>query len=243
MISDLAISEIERLEKAGLKPTAADIIRLNALGLKVEFSQRSGDIFALPRVAYLGRIHFVEPTIAHDIWMSEALGHVDRSHYPTYLALNAYALSRPAAELVDSKDRDAVRNSIDGFLAGHLAEFTFHQIRVAVMYALHGANEIAMEYPAGDESDDKKALYENAPRSVGAGVLLSTMAMSLGLTVADAMKMTIAQLREVQTLALIKSRVDLAKTHGVHLSDEFFRTVAAVEERLKKEKEVARNGD
>jgi hypothetical protein len=242
MISDLAISEIERLQKSGLKPTVADIIRLNALGLKVEYSQRSGDIYALPRVAYLGEIHFAEPSVGHDIWITEALEHVDRSHYPTFLAVNAYALSRPLESLVDAKDKAAVRLAVDGFLAGPLAPFTFHQIRVAVMYALYGSSQLAKEYPEADDGADEKAIFENAPRAVGAGVIVSTMALSLGLTVQDVMKLTVAQVYEIQTLALMKARVDLAKTRGNEASDAFFRTVAAVEERLKAEKEKNHGG-
>lgn len=237
MISDMAIGEIERMQKAGLKPTAEDIVRLNALGLNVEYVTRPGDLMALPRTSSLGDLYFREPTIAHDMWIEEALVHVERSHYPTYLTVVAFALSRSQNLLPDAADRKAVAKALKKFSKTMLAGFTFHQVRCAVMYAMHGPNQVELEYPApADEDEDRLAICSDAPRSVGAGVLMMTASMSLGVSVREIMSMTTAQALELRKLAMIRQGYNMSKCCGADASDKFFRTVAEIEERLKKEK-------
>ena len=57
MISHTAKEDIEAMEADGLRPSVSDIIRLNALGLRLERSAFSAQsLFCLPRVAYLGKL-------------------------------------------------------------------------------------------------------------------------------------------------------------------------------------------
>lgn len=63
MISKLAKQTIEKWQSEGLKPTFDDVIRLNALGLKVEHGSEACEFSAVPRVAFLGDYTLFEPTV------------------------------------------------------------------------------------------------------------------------------------------------------------------------------------
>ena len=71
MISQYAISEIDDLIKDGLQPSPSDIIRLNALGLKVDHGIDDSPLYTRRRAARLGSAWIREPTIAHHIFMAD----------------------------------------------------------------------------------------------------------------------------------------------------------------------------
>lgn len=72
MTSKLAKSEIEKWWSEGLHPSVDDIIKLNALGLKVEKGSEAYNFAACPRVAFLGDWTLFEPTVGKRIWMDTA---------------------------------------------------------------------------------------------------------------------------------------------------------------------------
>lgn len=72
MTSKLAKSTIETWWAEGLKPTVEDIVRLNALGLKVENGSEVYDFAACPRISFLGDYMLFEPTVAKKIWIDTA---------------------------------------------------------------------------------------------------------------------------------------------------------------------------
>ena len=93
MISEMAMEDIEALRADGIEVTPRDVVRLNALGLKVERAERASSDFAMPRVAFLGRMPLREPTIAAELWFDET-GHVfDHEDGDTILLLRAFSMS------------------------------------------------------------------------------------------------------------------------------------------------------
>lgn len=71
MISDLAIDALAEIRGRGLTPTDADVVRLHALALRVQYAEDSTEVYAAPRVAWLGKIPIYEPTLASSMWMAD----------------------------------------------------------------------------------------------------------------------------------------------------------------------------
>lgn len=176
MISEMAMEDIEALRADGIEVTPRDVVRLNALGLKVERAERASSDFAMPRVAFLGRMPLREPTIAAELWFVETEHVFDHDDEGTALMLRAFSMSVPPDSLPDPCDRDAVEASLVEFRK-RVAAYTVEQLRVAVMYALVGSDQRAGEDPperAGDADDDE----ERIPAVIG--VIRDGVVMKLG---------------------------------------------------------------
>lgn len=233
MISNYAISEIKRLEKQGLKPTIEDVIRLNGLGLKIERSDKCGTIYEMPRVAYLGTLSFREPTIAHVEWIDMVRTYVNQRNYDTIIAVHAFALSRDASALPAKESQFDCTEEIAKFVKRELAVFTFDQVKAAIIYALHGADEAACEYPNGEDEETDDVL-----RSLGTGVMLETATLGLGMSIRDISKLTVRQAKELQKVAI--GQAQCVKVFKTKAEQDFQLAFYQIEERLKAEKE--RNG-
>lgn len=237
MKSEMAEADLQQMMADGLKPTIDDIIRLNALGLKCELSQRSGEYYALPRLAFLGRLSLREPTIGHGIWIDSVIHYCCERDLSTRIAIEAFAISRPLDELPDASDRSACVKAIDDFTKNELAPFTFAQVHCAVTYAMHGNSATALEYPALPEETPEIA--EDAAVSVGAGVLVETLAMGLGLSVRDICGMTISKAKRLQEMGLARNGIDISKSnHGTRVA-EYYSTRYEIINRLTAEKSAA----
>lgn len=238
MISEMAMDDIEDMQAAGLKPTPRDIVRLNALGLRIEYASRSGDLYAMPRVAYLGKEVFREPTVAHGMWIDRVLEYVNDVDYSTNLAVKAFALSRMPEELPDATDRKKVIEAINGYCAGDLSKFTRDQIRCAVIFAIHGSSAIEWEYPAPNPYKDEAEevdTFSDAPSSVYVGVLLECVAIGLGMSLRDYSQLTISQAKMVQTLAMYSKGVDPSKRRVPEAQVNYYNTRDEIRKRLEKE--------
>ena len=97
MVSEMAMEDVEALRAAGGDVSPRDVVRLNALGLKVERAAHAPDFAAVPRTAELCGLVFREPTIAAEAWMEEACGVFDDEDWQTVLLLRALSLSKPSA--------------------------------------------------------------------------------------------------------------------------------------------------
>lgn len=239
MISELAKDDIEQLRADGLNPSVADIIRLNALALKVEFSPLCAERFALPRVAFLGKLSFREPTIGHAIWIDSVAAYCD-DNLDTRVSIEAFALTRQPTELPDAADREAVRKAVDEFVRKDLAPFTYAQIRCAMTYAKHGTDATALEYPV--PPPDAPKIEEDIPMSIGAGVLLDVAAMGLGATIREIMSLTQSRARLLQDMGLRKNGVNIQKNQKTNAQGDYFATLESIRARLTKEKESKENG-
>lgn len=176
MISEMAMEDIEALRADGIEVTPRDVVRLNALGLKVERAERASSDFAMPRVAFLGRIPLREPTIAAELWFDET-GHVfDHEDGDTILLLRGFSMSVPFEKLPDPCDRDAVEAALVDFRK-RVAAYTVAQIKAAVMYALVGDDHTNGEH-GGRVKDGCDDGGEYVPLEVG--VLRDGIVMRLG---------------------------------------------------------------
>jgi len=233
MTSEMAIEDIEEMQEEGLKPTPRDIIRLNAIGLKVELSRVSATVYELPRVAFLGDIVFREPTIGHNIWIDTALLYCDANDLSTRLAVDAFALSRGLSSLPDANDRKEVIKAVDAFTKKDIAHFTANQVRCALTYAMHGSNAIENEFPPLPPDADEWEVDDAS--SIGAGILFETLAMGLGLSVRDICSMPKSTAKALQEAGLAARGINITKRNSETRVAEYMATKSEITTRLKTE--------
>lgn len=199
----MAMEDIEAMRAAGVDVTPRDVVRLNALGLKVERSSRSADFHMLPRVAWAGEAVFREPTVAHEAWMCVAEKLFDLDDEDTVVLLRALCLSSKVEDLPDPSSRADVMDAIERLKAGPIASCTVRQLVNALGYALMGANACTGEHGPARVSDRTDADTDPDDFTVGR-IIQEGVVMGLG-TVRELSAMTESQ---VEALVLYKREVE-----------------------------------
>lgn len=236
MISNLAKETVAEFKAEGLDPSFEDIIRLNALGLKVERtdgSDRSADLAALPRLAFLGDYVLQEPTVGKRIWMDLASVILGGSYF-SLLCLCSYAMYEDADKLPSLKDAKKLRRAVDKFRDEVLIRFTPSEIEAAVDYALRGNDP---EY--GEEAEptvEEKKVREIPDCALSAARALLTHSATFGIQEAVAKGVTCRQLEKMIAVAAMVKGADVAKGEHGKATADFYRTADAIHDRLVKEK-------
>lgn len=244
MISKFAMDEIESMQERGLNPTPRDIIRLNALALKVDEARgknvrQSAEL--LPRIALLKPgVFFRQPAIGHELWITKALRWVDRHDYHTVLAVNCYALSRPPEELPDADDPANVGKAVAEY-AATMSEFTTDQLYAAIDYVKFGSDHITGEHgarKAEDEDGGPEDLNLDWDECVAVGTLSEGAAVLWGLSLAEMKTMT----REQLNAAVFRAYYFHGMKHQFEMSErnalgDFYSAKGEILERLEKEKQ------
>lgn len=202
MISKLAMGDIEALRADGIDVPPRVVVRLNALGLKVERAARSAEFVAVPRLAFLGDVAFREPTIGDEEWLAVAGLSFDLDDGETETLVLAACLSTPARDLPDPRDRRAVAKLLKRFRKGPVRGYTRAQLAAALEYAMYGDDAATGELPPprdGKEEDEART----DPPPFWAGVLRDGMALRLG-TPAELRALTASQLH-----ALVQYKIEL----------------------------------
>lgn len=232
MVSKTAQADIEDMWDAGLKPTVADIIRLNALGLVVENASRPTEaLYYLRRCAWLGDVVFKQPLMAHDIWLKQARRCV-ADDWLSNLAVKAFMCCVEPSELPDPDDPSAIEAAVNAF-APKLSGYTQEQIAAAVMYAMLGNDWRTGETAAVRKDDDKTYLHFSPELCIDVGVIYNGLAIGVGLTVNDAMNLP---RRTFDAIVERKLRYDGAcdmKRVADSAEDDYLRTYDEIAKRLK----------
>lgn len=236
MVSKCAEADIQEMWEAGLHPTVADIIRLNALALKRERCARPDDsIFYARRCAFLGhgdgQVVFREPCLGHEIWLDDIEETVDLGNPETALAVDAYICGVDVADLPCPTDRKAIREAVEAYLV-RLKPFPRGQIAAAVIYCQLGLDPLRGELPAPRKDDDDQADGDQS-FSVPLGVLRHGIAVGVGLTLKEALN-TPRQAFEgmVNHCYAFAGNIDTKKRES-RLEDDYLRTLDQITARLK----------
>lgn len=239
MVSNTAKEDVEAMLADGLKPSVNDIVRLNALGLRLEKSAHSAEsLFALPRVAFLGKVILRQPTMGHEIWLDEVGQILDLSDPATNLAATAYACSvRDADELPDPHSKVKVTVALMRFKFA-VRKHTIQQIVNATRYVCDGNDAELYEYPVqkdtGGEGD-----VPDGDMSGAVGIILGGTASGIGISLADARKMTQSQYRLTVRRYMRAHRLLDEKGEQSTASGDYFATLDAIRARLQSEKKKA----
>lgn len=214
MLPSIFRRDLAQMKAQGVEPAPEDVVRLAALAARVRLSQDAARAVHLPRTAFLPRdsrwlapLVLREPTVAHELWIEEAERWIDTRDDRNFLWLHAYALSRPAAALADAfRPARAVR-AVYRFAAKRLCGFTREQLSAAVEYVLFGPDAPAEEAPKPLRAGGG----EGEAESPTLGLLVEAKAVGIGVTAAEARRMTVPELEEAVRRALLATgRADLA---------------------------------
>lgn len=229
MVSKLAKQTIEKWQSQGLKPTVEDVVKLNALGLKIERCSSSYEFGTVPRVAFLGDSILTEPTVAKRIWLEQAMTIV-ADDFMSQMYLTAFALNCPSSELPLLNDVKKLTKAVADFRDNVLLNFTITQILAAIDYALSGAQpEVGEEV----EVDGKKKQVDELPETVMTQSRQLLMeALAYGLDEKIQYDLTLPQLEKVVTLAAINSGVDVLKGEHAKAVGKFYVAAGQINKRL-----------
>lgn len=211
MISKMAMGDIEAMTAEGLKISPRDIVRLNALGLRVERASRAAEFVAVPRLAFLGDISFREPTIGDEEWLAVAGQSYNLDDPETETLVVAACLSTRCADLPDPRDVPAVGRLLKRFRKGPVRRYTRAQLAAALEYALYGNDATAGESAPPQEAKPRESEDEREPMPQWAGVLRDGVALKLG-TLTELKQLTTSQL-----YALVQYSIECK--HGGKLGD------------------------
>ena len=213
MVSKLAKATIEKWWSEGLRPTVEQIVRLNALGLKVESGSDVWNFAACPRVAFLGDWTLFEPTVGKRIWMDTAR-QLLKDDYQTQIYFTAWALNCPDDELPKMND---VKNII-GAVKKFAEDFTPEELQ---------AREEVTTPPDEVMSSAKQLLNE---------------ALSQGISGDVKYELTMPQLEKMIICAALSKGADVLKGEHAQNAAKFYAYAGATHKKLTDEKRESENG-
>jgi len=240
MKNQMAMDLLNRWRREGLDPTPEDVIRLNAFGLRLDEAQgkRADDaVSLLPRVAWLADgVFFRQPTVGHEIWLKSVLRFADSADYETILALNCFALSRPADELPDACDPSGVKAAA-AYFAKRMSRFTKEQLYRAVAYVRFGLDESSGEKPAAAAADpDAQSSQPTADDCIAVASLVNGVSYLWGLSLADIKALTREQLNAAVRAAIVAHGLEIGRDGEFAALDEFNAVADEIHSRLMKSK-------
>ena len=137
MISKMAMDDIAQLRADGIDVPPREVVRLNALGLRVERGPESPDIYAAPRVAFVRGLTFNEPTLGGEMWMRDAQDAFNLNDAETFFALRVLTCVVPWRELPPATNVRAVQAAAKAVM-DKLRGATYRQVANALDWCLYG---------------------------------------------------------------------------------------------------------
>lgn len=228
MVSSLFRSDYNKMRREGLEPTLDDIIRLNALAVKVERAAKPCDAVALPRAAFVGRLILREPTLGHTEWIERVGEYIDLNRERNFIIVHAFALSRDSRDLPDALQAVKVVKKVYAFARKELIKLFERGLREGIAYCLFGSDYTSDEFGSASKGADDT-------QSFSAGVIVSLNARRIGLSLAEARQLTISEIGEIiQKTDILSSGYDPDAIRNLAFG-HYVRTRNEIRERLKLE--------
>lgn len=240
MVSQLAIEDIKALTDEGCTVSPEDVIRLNALALRIE-RQPDFRFSTLPRVALCGDVRFVQPTIEQDIFLDNMLQLFSRDE-GTVIALEAYVLAHPEKDW----SKKSVFPRLFAFkcarwIQKHLGKETATKVRAALDFVKYGMNPADGEYPVyvKDENFDK---WYKESGAKSAAMRQFTEACACGIAPYAALKSTSPQLAAMIERAWYLKEHDISEDEK-KATAEYFATLSSIQEKARAERDERKKGE
>lgn len=188
MISKTAMEDIAALGADGIEVPPREVVRLNALGLRVDRGADSAALSEAPRVAFLGDAVLREPTLGSDMWLRQAFDVFDCDDAETYHWLLTLTCAVPWRDLPDPTDRRAVKKAVRE-VQRRLGDATLRQLSNALEWCTCGNAPETGEEPPPRASEDDGADEPPARYAPEFGLFIRGAAARIG-TAADMKDMT-----------------------------------------------------
>lgn len=204
MVSDLFLKDYKAMSSAGVQFTPADIIRLNALAIKVKLAKNPFLAVHQPRALVFPRFMLREPTIGHELWLEWIGEHLDMGDNRIFRIAHAYALSRPWTALPAHSSAPRAVRKIFAFAHKHLLGLPESTLADAIDYLLHGADWTAGELPPPSAAQEHERLYATDRESPVLATLVGLKARRLPVTLDEAKHMTASEILAIMLAARIQ---------------------------------------
>lgn len=239
MVSDLAIEDIESIIREGGTVAPRDVIRLNALGLKIT-DDPTYELAAMPRVASLEGIVFRQPSIAQDMLLDEAT-RIYNADKATILALEAYVLAHDDVDWAELRSPKVFAIKVGGWVKANLGKVTADQLRRTIDYCLYGVDPDTGEMPVL-MADERETLKSGIGTDKSWALAKFLHAASIGIDSVAALRATSRQLAAMIEKAYLLNRVPLSDKDKAATA-EYYMTLDDVRKRAFPQKtEEASNG-
>ena len=238
MVSQMAMEDVERLEKEGCHVSFSDIVRLNALGLKIE-KQPDFRLASLPRIAVVGNVIFRQPTISQDIFLDDA-SEIVSNDPATMLALEAYVLAHPEETFEKLKHPIWFVSKCRCWVKKNLGNLQATELRRVLDYCLYGVDSRTGEKPVYMTDNE---IFDLPDSPLSKSLRLFLTAISYGFDSTAISKTTSPQLEAMlERAAILNELVNCSKQEQVTIG-EYYATLEEVKrkayaERDKKNEEV-----
>ncbi len=201
MVSDLFMKDWRAMTAAGVDFTPEDIVRLNALAVKVKLTKNPVSAVTLPRACFLGDIVLREPTLGHEMWLERVAAYIDLAANRNFQIVYAYALSRDWTDLPDAARAKRVVAKVFSFARRHLLGLTEERLGDAVDYVVFGA-----DWRAGELAPARAGGAAAGGPPAALGVWVGAVAKRIPLTLDDAKRLTASQILEITVRAEVADR-------------------------------------
>lgn len=233
MISETAMSDIARLRADGIDVPPREVVRLNALGLKLERGADSPEVYAAPRVAFLHGVVFNEPTLGAEMWMRQAQDAFNIDDEETFFSLRVVSCVTPWRELPPPTNLSAVQGAAKAVM-DRLRGATYRQVLNALDWCIYGNNpeDDELPPPRQDDDDEKKPVEIPARFSPEYGLFYRGVAARIG-TAADMKDLTYSAMlyvcdRAEQLETAGKFNAPDRKAEKNKASGDYFRALDAI---------------
>lgn len=235
MVSKLAEEDLTALMEEGCVVRPSDVIRLNALALKIE--KRPDFRFAtLPRVALCGGVLFKQPTIAQDIFLDNLM-EIFSQDDGTVLALEAYVLAHPEEKFDNPPTFPRVfALKCVRWIRKHLKDETAEKVRHAIDFCKYGMNPIDCEYPiyVTDETFDK---WYGEAGSLSTALRKYIQACTYGIAPEAALRATSQTLTAMIERAAMLNDINITEDEK-HATAEYYKVLDEVKRRAYAERDA-----
>lgn len=205
MVSDLFLKDYRQLSAQGVRFTPADIIRLNALAVRVRLSANPLSAAHVRRAVIFGGMAFREPTLGHEMWIERVGSFIDMAIDRNFRVVYAYALTRELSELPDPYKAERCVKAVFDFARKNLAAMTSAHLADILDYVLFGADWKACEMPPPKAKTDAEGECSET-HSPALGVFIGAAARGIGLSLDDAKCLTASEVLEATMRADVMAK-------------------------------------
>lgn len=207
MLSGLFRKDYKAMTAQGVVFTPEDIVRLNALAVRVGLSQKPVSAVNLQRAVFMPcGIVLREPTIGHEMWLEEVGRFMDYHETRVFEAVHFFALSRQWDDLPSTDDPKGIVRKVFAFARRKMLPYTHDQLTAALDYALFGADWTAGEIPPPPDPPKDDEPRPAAASSPALGVFIRAKAEKIGLTLDEARQLTASQIVAMTTRAMVNRK-------------------------------------
>lgn len=233
MTSKLAMDDIEALIAEGCVVHPSDVVKLNAIGLRIE-KRPDFRLASLPRIAVMGNVIFRQPTIAQDIFLDDAR-QVLSDDPATNLALDAWVLAHPDECFKKLKHPFWFITKCRLWVKKNLGGRQATQVRRALDYCLFGVDSATGESPV--YMTENEIFYELPDEPLSRGEKQFANATAFGLDALAVLRSTSPVLEAMMERAYLLNELKAISQDEKEAIGEYYSTLEWLKKKARAEKE------